>query len=389
MSNASMPARSGLIPAIAGLFSAAGRRASGINLDRIAIGLVFFAGVVTILKKNGVYVPNFMIYFGVSLGIAGLLYEMSASRAMMRAWWEAKPFSMFCNVTIWAAAFSFSIFNWIGAAAEGQADKTNMQKAAFIHSQDARTGVDMASTALLQARKAAEEKHAAAWETIPLVQGQKITDSAQAQAMIDKFKSNSRYMDLTNNCTESKGPKTRQFCADFNDAKAALAWADTHPALIAAADDADKEVKRLERELSSARGVASNTTVVGSEERADLFMLTDWGGMSEGRAQQLTGLISVLVISIFISFGSMREEAARLSELGPRRKWSFFSRGYRWVHRKLYGTDPDHITYNTNYIDPRGKEALEAHERLQKKLGMNASRALETLGYNGQSGAFA
>jgi hypothetical protein len=375
-----MPARPGLIPAIASLFGFVTKPASRINLDKIAISLVFFAGIVTILKKNGVELPNFMVLFGVSLGIAGLLYEMSASRAMMRAWWEAKPFSMFCNVAIWGAAFSFSIFNWIGAAAEGQAEKTNMQKAAYVHSEDARTALSMAQEALKQARAAAQEKHNAAWETIPLVQGQKITDRAQAQAMIDKIKSNTRFWELTDGCVTTKGPQTRKFCGDYNDAKAALAWADTHPALIDAANDADQEVKRQEREVAKARSLASTTAVVTSDERADLFMLTDWGGMSESRAQQLTGLISVLVISIFLSFGSMREEAAHLSTLGPRRKWSFFSRGYRWVHRRLWGTDPDHITYNTTYVDPRGAEALDAHEKFKRQLVSNAQRTREILG---------
>lgn len=381
MSNPAMPARPGLIPAIAGLFGIVTRPASRINLDKIAIGLVFFAGIVTILKKNGVELPNFMVLFGVSLGIAGLLYEMSASRAMMRAWWEAKPFSMFCNVAIWGAAFSFSIFNWIGAAAEGQAEKTNLQKAAYVHSEDARTRLSMSQDALKQARAAAQEKHNAAWETIPMVQGQKITDRAQAEAMIDGIKSNTRFWNLTDGCATTKGPQTRKFCADYSDAKAALAWADTHPALIEAADTADREVKRLEAEVMQARSQASNTAVVTSDERADLFMLTDWGGMSEARAQQLTGLISVLVISIFLSFGSMREEAAHLSTLGPRRKWSFFSRGYRWVHRRLWGTDPDHITYNTTYVDPRGAEALAEHEKLKRGLAAGRQRALAELGY--------
>ena len=97
MSTIPAPARRGLIPAVSGLFSAVSRPASRINLDRIAIGLVFFAGVVTILKKNGVDVPSFMVLFGCSLGIAGLLYEMSASRSMMRAFW--KPSRSRCSAT--------------------------------------------------------------------------------------------------------------------------------------------------------------------------------------------------------------------------------------------------------------------------------------------------
>ena len=40
-------------------------------------------------------------------------------------------------------------------------------------------------------------------------------------------------------------------------------------------------MKRLEQEVVSARSEASSTKVVTSEDRADLFMLTDWGGMSE------------------------------------------------------------------------------------------------------------
>ena len=91
------------------------------NPDRMAIWLVLFAGVVTILKKNGVHIPEYMMLFGVALGIAALLYEMSAARAMMRSFWEGKGFSLMCNSLIWAVAFGFSVNNWIGAASEGQA----------------------------------------------------------------------------------------------------------------------------------------------------------------------------------------------------------------------------------------------------------------------------
>ncbi len=379
MSTIAAPRHTGLVPALAGLFSAVTKPAASINLDRIAIGLVFLAGVVAILKKNGAEVPQYMLIFGCALGFAGLLYEMSASRSMMRAWWNANPFALFVNGVIWCAAFSFSIFNWIGAAAEGQAQKTNIQKAAFMHSADARTGLDMARDALAKARKAAEEKHNAAWETIPVVAGQKITDRAQAQAVLDGIKAQTRLWDYTEQCTKTDGPKTRAFCKDFADAKASLAWADTHPALIEAANDADKDVSRLEAELQHASSVASNTAVVTSEDRADLFMLTDWGGMSESRAQQLTGLISVLVISIFISFGSMRDEAAQLALSGNRRRWSFFSRAYRSIYRKLWGHEPDNTTYVTNYLDPRGEEALRKTHALRGQMSSSAAQALEKL----------
>ena len=81
------------------------------NPDRLAIYLVFFAGVITIGKKAGLEIPEYMTWFGLALGLAALLYEMSASRAMMRAFWEGRAFSMTCNALIWAVAFGFSVNN--------------------------------------------------------------------------------------------------------------------------------------------------------------------------------------------------------------------------------------------------------------------------------------
>jgi len=79
---------------------------------------------------------------------------------------------------------------------------------------------------------------------------------------------------------------------------------------------------------------------------------------------------------VFISFGSMRDEAARLTAEGPRRKWSFLSRTYRWAYRKVWGQEPDNTTYVTNYLDPRGAEALAAVERDRERI-THAARAAQ------------
>ena len=48
--------------------------------------------------------------------------------------------------------------------------------------------------------------------------------------------------------------------------------------------------------------------------------------MSEQGAQIFNGLFSILVVSLFISFGSMRAELDELRKEGPRRKLHLFAR---------------------------------------------------------------
>ena len=306
------------------------------NPDRLAIYLVLFAGVVTILKKNGVHIPEYMMLFGVALGIAALLYEMSASRAMMRSFWEGKGFSMVCNGLIWAVAFGFSVNNWIGAASEGQADKTNVHKAAY--------------NATMDTRKAVSDLEKEVSRLEGKFDWSKSLDAPESYDARIQAAENDAAFEATKNGCKSKCIKKQQLAASLK--------ADRANAIERATTA--EEIKVAKSKLTEARSVASNTKTETSEGRSDLLILTSYAGMTEQSAQIFNGLFSIIVVSIFLSFGSMRDEFAKLAKEGPRRPFEFFGRAYRWFYRLLTGKEaPQNATY-VNVYDPRGQKALDA-----------------------------
>jgi hypothetical protein len=305
------------------------------NPDRLAIWLVLFAGVVTILKKNGVIIPQYMMLFGVALGLAALLYEMSASRAMMRSFWEGKGFSLMCNGMIWAVAFGFSVNNWIGAASEGQAEKTNVHKAQFNATADTRKSLKDAEDTLARLKGKFD------WA--------KSLDAPESyEARITAAEADATYESTKGGC-KSKCIAKQQLAANLKAERAnAIERATTA-----------EEIKVAEKRVADARNVASNTKVETSEARSDLLILTDYAGFSEKGAQIFNGLFSIMVVSIFLSFGSMRDEFAKLQTEGPRRPFAFFGRAYRWLHRLITGEEPpaQPSTY-VQITDPHGQDAV-------------------------------
>ena len=321
------------------------------NPDRMAIWLVLFAGVVTILKKNGVHIPEYMMLFGVALGIAALLYEMSAARAMMRSFWEGKGFSLMCNSLIWAVAFGFSVNNWIGAASEGQAEKTNLHKAAFTATQDTRKALKDAEDTLARLNGKFD------WS--------KSLDAPESyDARIEAAEADAKFEATRNGC-KSKCIAKQQLAANL---KAERANAIDRAATA-------EEIKVAEKKVAEARQLATSTKVETSDERSDLLILTSYAGMTEQAAQIFNGLFSIIVVSIFLSFGSMRDEFAKLASEGPRRPFAFFGKTYRWFYRLFTGREAPQPVYNVKIEgDGKGGEALDQIERFRRSVADAAIR---------------
>lgn len=311
-------AQNGGLVGMAGSFKkqAAGAASFITNPDRVAIYLVFFAGVITIAKKAGVDIPSYMLAFGLALGLAALLYEMSASRAMMRAFWEGRAFSMACNGIIWALAFGFSVNNWIGAASEGQVEKTNVHKAAFQTSQNVGKAVGDAEDRLSRLKGKFD------WS--------KSLDAPESyEARIQAAENDATYEATKGGC-KSKCIAKQQLAASLKAERAnAVDRAETA-----------EEIKVAEADLAAARATLSSTKVETSEQRNDLLILTSYAGMSEQSAQIFNGLFSIIVVSIFLSFGSMRDEAEQLRKQGPRRPFGILTRLWRGIYRTLFGGEP-------------------------------------------------
>ncbi len=314
----------GLIGGAASLTAAAGRAARktyGIvaNPDAWALRLVFFAGVITVLKKAGVPIPEYMVLFGVALGIAALLYEMSASRAAVRAWWEGRPGAMLWSGVIWAVAFGFSVNNWIGAASEGQVEKTNVHKAAYNQSADVRNAV-------VDLEKQIKIKTGA-------IDWAKTLDAPDSyDARIAAAEEDAKYEATRKGC-RSKCIAKQQLAASLR--------ADKANAINRATSQ--EEIKALQAKLDEARKVSAGTKVETSEARSDLLILTDYMGMTEQGAQIFNGLFSIMVVSIFLSFGSMLSELDELRKTGTRKRSNIGTKAYCWLMRVLTGRDPKSV----------------------------------------------
>lgn len=297
------------------------------NPDAWALRLVFFAGFITILKKAGVHIPEYMVLFGVTLGLAALLYEMSASRAAVRAWWEGRPGAMLWSGVIWAVAFGFSINNWIGAASEGQVEKTNTHKAAFHQAADIRNTIKDLEGQLEIKTKSVD------WS--------KTLEAPDAyDAKIKAAEDDAAYEATRNGC-RSKCIAKQQVAASLKaDKKNAVNRMETQ-----------EEIKVLQVKLDEARGKASNTKMEVSEERSDLLILTKYAGMSEEGAQIFNGLFSIMVVSIFLSFGSMRAELDELRRTGERKKSELMMKFKTWFCRVFFGRNPKDVRFIETHID--------------------------------------
>lgn len=345
---------------IGGIVGAATRtahKAYGIinNPDAWALRLVFFAGIITVIKKN--YVPeepwSYAMWFGITLGIAALLYEMSASKGLVRAWYRGRFGAMVTSAVMWAVAIGFSVNNWVGAAAENQAEKTNVHKAAYLQTQDTRKAV----TDLEKELARLQAKHD--WS--------KSVDAPDSyDARIEAAEADAAYEATRRGC-KSKCIAKQQLAASLK-AERAIA--------IDRATTAE-EIKVIQTKLDEARTIAASTKVETSEARNDLVILTRYAGMSEEGAQLFNGLFSILAISVFISLASMRAELDKLRAEGPRQRSNLGIKLKVWFARTFLGRDPKHTTMKEevhNHVtvsDERAVKALKeiaAEMRLPQKL---------------------
>lgn len=305
-----------------GAASSATRKVYGVlaKPERWALYLVLFAGVITIFKKNATAdLWSYAMWFGCALGIAALLYEMTASKGIIRAYWEGRAGAMVWCAVIWAVAFGFSINNWVGAASENQAEKTNLHKAAFNQSADVRKAVKDLENQLEIKTKSVD------WS--------KTLDAPESyDARIKAANDDAAYESTRGGC-KSKCIAKQQLAASLQ--------ADKQNAINRAVTQ--EEIKVLQGKLDQARQVAANTKVETSEQRNDLVILTRYAGMSEDAAQIFNGLFSIIVVSILLSGGSMYNEMESLRAKGPRRKFEFLTRLYRGIYKAMFGGEPSNV----------------------------------------------
>lgn len=310
---------------------------------RIALGLVLFAGAITIAKKAGVEIPSYAMWFGLAIGLAGLICEMIAAGDIVKAWWTAKIGPLVGALTVWAFAFSFAMFNWMGAASENQSEKTNLHKAAYV-----RTISTQETRVSAKAELDRLQKRMAWMETA--VNGTPVTTPEAAQAKIDNAKAH-RFWAMTDGCAKTKGPQTRRYCDGYTLAQTELSLAIEKQTLA-------EELKSAKAAYAQADAAVTETPVQTSEERADLGLFIR-AGFTEHDAEFFSGFFQIAAVAIFLSFFAGRAKLELLKEEGPRVPFHLWRKLNRAFNRAFFGREPGNTTVVERvYTDRAAGDAL-------------------------------
>jgi len=284
------------------------------------IGVVVIAGVILIAKKSGVPMGGYdAMAVGLLLGIAALGAEYYLSKEATHSFIRRAPGSMLMFGVLWAAAFSYGVCQWIGAASENEGEKARAQQASFVASERANTTLDMAKTAAAEAGRRAENLRKAAWESVPTVDGRQVTTVAEAKTLVDAAK-NHRWWAYTKECAEPRGRESQAFCTRYREALAAIPAAERREIAMTELDAAMKEHELKRKEYVALLGTAGRVKVETSGERDDLRILMTYGNMDQQQAADLLAVGKIFLVSALLSGLGILVELREHRDV-PRQPW--------------------------------------------------------------------
>lgn len=305
------------------------------NLDPVkwAIRLSLFAAGIAIWVKAGGPVTGYEpVLFALSIGFAALMFEYQAAKKMTHGWFDRAPAAILGWGLIWVGAFLYSCNNWLGAAAEGEANKAMAQKAAFVSHGDARTDLDGARSRLKAAEATVAEIKAMTWQPMPKVGKDTVMSIDAAQAIIDSSKEG------TKRWTEA----TR--------AKADLAERAKWQSKL---DTAEAEVKAARTELDAKRTVAANTRTVTSDTRSDLRVYIKYLHMDAETAEDVQSWLKIGVIALFVTLAAIMGVIEDRKDT-PRRPWFRWRTALSQVRNAWDGKGVERVEITKTYMQPSG-----------------------------------
>ncbi len=254
---------------------------------------------------------------GLALGMAALVFEYIAAKKATLGWINRSPVALIGWGIVWAAAFAYAGNNWLGSASDGEAQKANVQKAAFVSYDDSRKDLSSAREREEQDRKSLHQLESMTWQPMPKIGNQTVMSAAAAKAIMEAAREgSSRYrqaevafLDLTERAKWQKNVETAKV---------------QHKASLAALKDAETK--------------ASNTKVTTSESRTDLRFYVKYAGFSDDVAQDIQALLKIAVVSAFVTFSAVLATLDANKDV-PRKPWINW-RGWITRARRLWdGTD--------------------------------------------------
>lgn len=211
------------------------------------------------------------------VGYGGILILMSYMR---RIWPLVAVFGV-----IWTLSFLAETTAHVGVLASNNAATQNTAVMSKARYESAQKGLQVAQADVdrLQAEVAKEPALSA--------------DVAQGE--IDRAKSH-RFWGVTNGCVETKGPQTREFCAKFFAARAALGDHEKRSAKLA-------ELQAARERLAAAQGAAGETKITTAAAGAQSWVLAQVLTTSlkpSDSATEATNIAAVILLAlVFVSFG--------------------------------------------------------------------------------------
>jgi hypothetical protein len=245
----------------------------------------------------------------VLLGLSAVGFHYIGAQKACRAWYERQVGAFALWGLIICGAIAWEVNSTLSVASNNQSNLTNAQLTAFSKSDNNAKAVADAEAKLERLRK---ERAA-----LDPIEGQANIkpwrNVADARAAVNTAEAHKWFTGITEGCTVTKGPQTRDFCKNYEMAKAEVERWDLIAKMAISLGAA-------EQELADARKAASLAPVLATADRADLDNLRRLTGMSLEDLQLSQSLLTVLVLALFLTIAGWLVKAEEY-EGRPRKPW--------------------------------------------------------------------
>jgi len=252
-----------------------------------------------------------------ALGMAALVFEFIAAKKATLGWINRSPVALVGWGFVWLAAFAYAGNNWLGAASDGEAHKSNVQKAAFTTYDDGRKALDAARARVQAEQQSLNQLKAMTWQELPKIAGKPVLSADAAKLIMDASKEGSK--------------RHREAEIAFNDLTERAKWQ-------ARVEKAEAQLDNARKALALAENTVSATKTTTTDSRTDLRFYIKYAGMSDDVAQDVQALLKIAVVSAFVTFSAVLATLDANKDV-PRRPWVNW-RGIITRARRLWdGTD--------------------------------------------------
>lgn len=316
------------------------------NVTKLMVGGSVFAAVIMAVHygwHKGAD-TSLSIAFIVALVVVAL-GEVLAWHNVASSWYERRAGALVFWLILGASLSLGTLYTNFSTAA-GSGEKTAEVKTASFNQYDS-TKSDLAS----DRAKLARLEGRLAWMSGTAVRGKPVGTVEGADAKIKEAKGH-RFWKTTNGCTETKGPQTREFCANYASATEEYSLA--------------LEKKTIEAEVETVKGrIAANSGKVAekvaiSDDAANITAVAAWLKIDTRTARQADSMLLGTLVQAMMLLGGILLATESYRHI-PRKPWftGKLSLGLARLWGMFTGTHSTVTTKETYLWDPTGKIQAE------------------------------